>query len=70
MTNWDKIRVFVSVSKEYIISNYGICKGSKGELIPMPCAYIKNCNGCLFNKVTDCREQTAEFLEKEVTTNE
>lgn len=69
MTNWDRIREFVSVNKDYIINNCGICKGHNGKLIPVNCNFI-SCDKCIFDFGTDCREQTAEFLEKEVTINE
>lgn len=69
MTNWDKMRRVVSVSKDYIIEHYGICKGFKGELLPIPCNYI-SCDKCIFGSLLDCRKQIAEFLEKEVKTNE
>lgn len=69
MTNWDRIRKVVNVNKDYIINNCGICEGHNGELIPVNCNFI-NCDKCIFDLGNDCREQTVEFLEKEVTINE
>ena len=69
MTEWNRIHAFVNVSKRYIIENYAMVKGKNGEILPVPCNCV-DCYHCLFDNTRDCRKQTAEFLESEVSTND
>lgn len=68
MTNWERIKQFVSVDRFYLIKHCGLVKDKKGNYFVTHCDCI-SCEDCKFNK-TDCVTAMEEYLEKEVTTND
>ena len=68
MTNWERIKQFVNVDKDYLIKNFGIIKDVNENELVCKCS-CTSCADCLFYGKM-CIKAMADYLEKEVNENE